>query len=31
MGVVKMHVADADKSVLKFEPVNLFDVVKKLK
>tara|TARA_Y100000310_G_scaffold39747_3_gene37296 strand:+ start:14321 stop:14815 length:495 start_codon:yes stop_codon:yes gene_type:complete len=31
MGVVKMHVDDADKSVLKFEPVNLFDVVKKLK
>lgn len=30
MGVVKMHISDENHSVLKFESVNLFDVVKKL-
>ena len=31
MGVVKVHVDDQTHSILKFEPVNLFDIVKKLK
>jgi len=31
MGVIKMHVDDATHSVLKFEQVSLFDVVKKMK
>lgn len=30
MGIIKMHVSDSDHSVLKFEAVNLFDVVHKL-
>ena len=30
MGVLKIHIDDADHTVLKFEKVNLFDVVKKL-
>ncbi|MEA3329123.1 MAG: hypothetical protein U9Q06_00075 [Nanoarchaeota archaeon] len=30
MGVLKVHIEDATHSVLKFEPVSLFDVVKKL-
>jgi len=30
MGVIKIHVDDKDKSVLKFEPINLFDAVKKI-
>jgi hypothetical protein len=31
MGVIKVHIEDSTHSVLKFEPINLFDVVKKLK
>lgn len=31
MGIIKVHVDDSDHSVLKFENVNLFDAVKKLK
>ena len=30
MGVIKVHVDDQSHSVLKFEKINLFDVVKKL-
>ena len=30
MGVVKVHVDDATHSILKFEKINLFDIVKKL-
>ena len=30
MGIIKVHVDDSDKSILKFEPVNLFDVIKKI-
>ena len=30
MGIIKVHVNDTDKSILKFEPVSLFDVVKKV-
>ncbi|MBI2628525.1 hypothetical protein HYW74_00385 [Candidatus Pacearchaeota archaeon] len=30
MGVIKVHVDDATHSVLKFEKINLFDIVKKL-
>ncbi len=31
MGIIKVHIDDATHSVLKFEPLNLFDIVKKLK
>ncbi len=31
MSVIKVHVEDESHSILKFEPINLFDVVKKLK
>ena len=31
MGVIKMHVDDADHSVLKFETISLFDVVRDFK
>jgi hypothetical protein len=31
MGVIKVHIEDETHSILKFEPVSLFDVVKKLK
>jgi hypothetical protein len=31
MGVLKVHVSDADHSVLKFDKINLFDVMKKAK
>ena len=30
MGIIKMHISDSDHSVLKFEAINLFDVVHKL-
>ncbi|OIO42854.1 hypothetical protein AUJ62_00685 [Candidatus Pacearchaeota archaeon CG1_02_32_21] len=30
VGIVKMHISDEDHSVLKFESINLFDVVHKL-
>lgn len=30
MGIIKVHVDDKDKSVLKFEPINLFDAIKKI-
>jgi len=30
MGVVKVHILDKNHSVLKFETVNLFDIVKKI-
>jgi len=30
MGVIKVHLEDKSRSILKFEQINLFDVVKKL-
>ncbi len=30
MGVIKVHIDDSSHSVLKFEKINLFDIVKKL-
>ena len=30
MGIIKIHIADDDHSVLKFDKVNIFDVIKKI-
>jgi len=30
MGIIKVHISDEDHSVLKFDKVNIFDVIKKI-